>query len=349
MNPLLSIIIPNYNHTHRLPTLLANIAGQKFQDFEIILVDDCSDEPLDDLVETWQAKGLSLRLFRNAFRQYTKNTRLNGVEQARGDLITFLDADDLLVDDTTLGFHVVMLRETKAELLQFQVASYINDKIDLKLFEWTKPLGEHLVGPQIFERYVQENLRSHLVYGKIATRGLWQKCLEPARASSVRRYQEDLLLCSLLFFHARNYVGSDKIGYTRTWQDKNEEKAIGRIASLYAMLTEFLPYIERNGASQDTATTVRASLLERLQNNAMIASGNAMLDGRVLLAHCSPQLDTLLHEIEQHCSMEIFAKALLAAFPILQIQELKMKNELLQMEKLEVENKYFKRADGLME
>ena len=321
MKPLLSIIIPTYNHTHRLPALLENIAGQKFRDFEVILVDDCSDNPCDAIVEAWKNKGLELRLFRNHCRQYTKNTRLNGVEQARGELITFVDADDLLAGNAALGFHVDMLREKKADLLHFQIASYKTEKVDHKLFEWTKPLGEHLAGVRIFEKYVQENLRSHLVYGKIATRGLWQKCLEPARASSVLRYQEDLLLCSLLFFHAQSYVGSDRIGYTRSWRSKDLEKSIGRVASLFAMLTEFLPYIESRGARKATVQAVGSWLMKVLQDHVAMAAEHTMA------VHGNPPSDALLHEIEQHCSMEIFIKALLTGFPCQRIRELEKENQ----------------------
>ena len=293
------------------------------RDFEVILVDDCSDEAFDDPTEAWRAKGVNLRLFRNPFRQYTKDTRLNGVEQARGELITFVDADDLLTDDTTLGLHVAMLRETKADLLQFQVESKTEAPMP-HLAEWTKPLGAHLTGARIFEHYVRENFRSHLIYGKIATRELWQKCLEPARASSVRRYQEDLLLCSLLFFHARSYVGSPRIGYTRVWRDKTTQKALGRTASIYAMLTEFLPYIASNGASSAIVIEAKGRLQNKLSDYAMITAATVMLDDDG--ARPAPSDDLLVREIVQHCSLESFVKALLTGFPVLRMQALEMEN-----------------------
>ena len=325
MNPLLSIIIPTYNHNHRLPALLENIVWQKFRDFEVILVDDCSDEPCDALVEAWQNKGLELRLFRNPCRQYTKDTRLNGVEQARGDLIMFVDADDLLAGNTALDYHVAMQRETEAELLHFQVASYKAGKVEHKQFEWAKPLGDHLTGSQIFEKYVQENLRSHLIYGKIATRGLWQKCLEPARASSVRRGKEDQLLCSLLFFHAQSYVGSDRVGYTRIWRDKSPERALGRTAGLYAMLTELLPYLRSQGATEAVIRAFEKRLLDFLRHYlGMTAERAASLYGYAIP-------DTFIHEITQHCSVETFTKAALAGFSLQQqrTRELQKENNLL--------------------
>ena len=334
MPPLLSIIIPTYNHAHCLPGLLKNIAGQKFRDFEVILVDDCSDDPYDAIIEAWNNQGFDLRLFRNPCRQYTKNTRLNGVEQARGDLVMFVDADDLLTGDTALGFHVAMLREKNADLLHFQVASYKTDamdKMDPELFAWTRPLGEYLSGQEIFERYAREDLRSHLVYGKIATRELWQKCMEPARASSIRRYQEDLLLCSLLFFHARSYVGSNKIGYIRSWRDKTFEKSIGRTASLYAMLTEFVPYIGRNGAGDAAIQATGAYLMKNLRNHVVMAAG------RALGVHGCPTSDGLIREIEEHCDVATFVKALMTGFP------------LHHMFKLENENQIFKQHIAVLE
>ena len=42
--PTVSIVVPNYNHGRFLAQRLSSILGQNFQDFELILLDDCSTD-----------------------------------------------------------------------------------------------------------------------------------------------------------------------------------------------------------------------------------------------------------------------------------------------------------------
>ncbi len=42
--PLVSVIIPNYNHSKYLHERIDSVLGQEFQDFELIILDDCSPD-----------------------------------------------------------------------------------------------------------------------------------------------------------------------------------------------------------------------------------------------------------------------------------------------------------------
>ncbi|MBQ4133497.1 MAG: glycosyltransferase family 2 protein, partial [Desulfovibrionaceae bacterium] len=248
MPPTLSIIITNYNYTDKLPGLFANIMAQTISDYEVVLVDDCSDTSPDAVVDEWRNKGLPIVLSKNKTRQYTKDSRLNGIEVSRGELITFIDADDLFYKTRVLEYHVNMAQELGVEILHFSALHYENGKISKNPFIWTQPIGEHLTGKDIFKKYVVNRLNGHTVWGKIVTRDLWLRCMEPARASAVRRYCEDLALCSFLFFHAKSYYGSNRLGYEREWVDRVAQKSFGRYMTYYTQMTEFITYVRANGA-----------------------------------------------------------------------------------------------------
>lgn len=269
MPPLLSVIIPHYNHHADLPKALDSILAQSLKDLETVIVDDCSDAPCDDIVALYRAKGLNITLARNEKRAYTKESRLIGVEAAQGRLIAFLDADDFFYKNAALEYHVERLLETDADIAQFG-SIYYADGVRLPQSPWwTKALAEGLLsGEEIFRTYLRGDCAGHMVWGKIATRDLWLACLPAARASSVRRYQEDLLLGSLLFFHARRYLGSSRIGYVHF--NNNLEalhKGFGRCASLYSMLTEFIPYIRRKGADDGLCEDMRDFLSRTIKSN----------------------------------------------------------------------------------
>lgn len=54
--PKKSIIVPNYNHAKYLPKRLDSIVNQTFQNFEVILLDDCSTDNSLEIIEEY-AKG----------------------------------------------------------------------------------------------------------------------------------------------------------------------------------------------------------------------------------------------------------------------------------------------------
>jgi hypothetical protein len=134
---------------------------------------------------------------------------------------------------------------------------------------WAKSsLADDLRNKDIFRTYLRNNCNGHLVWGKIATRELWLKCMPHAQASSVRRYAEDLLLCSLLFLHARHYIGSHRIGYVYYHNNSaGLHKAFGRCASLYAMITEFLPYMQQQGADAAECKIMHTYLFSHIKEN----------------------------------------------------------------------------------
>ncbi len=49
-----SVIVPNYNHAPYLKQRLDSIFNQTFQDFEVIILDDCSTDQSRDIIEQIQ-------------------------------------------------------------------------------------------------------------------------------------------------------------------------------------------------------------------------------------------------------------------------------------------------------
>jgi len=270
MPPLLSVIIPHYNHLEALPKALDSVLAQTLKDLETVIVDDCSDLPCEDIVSAYRAKGLDITLVRNATRKYTKESRLVGVEAARGKLITFLDADDALYQDAALAHHAELLLETDADIVHFD-CQYYRDGVEQEESRWwAKPLAEELRDGEIFRAWLRADCAGHMVWGKIATRELWLACLPHARSSSVRRYMEDFLFGALLFFHARRYIGSSRLGYVYFHDNAAAlHKAFGRCTSLYAMLSELVPYMRRKGADAGLCADMRAYLLKKTRENMM--------------------------------------------------------------------------------
>ena len=91
-HPIVSVIIPTYNHGHLIGRALESVLSQTFQDFEIIVVDNYSTDNTDLVLASYACSRLTvLKVHNFGSIAYSRN---HGISHARGDWIAFLDSDD---------------------------------------------------------------------------------------------------------------------------------------------------------------------------------------------------------------------------------------------------------------
>lgn len=92
---MISIIVPNYNHLKFLPQRMESILSQTFQDYEIILLDDCSSDGSREWLESMHSCPRVKHIVLNEtnsgspFKQWRK-----GIELAEGEFIWIAESDD---------------------------------------------------------------------------------------------------------------------------------------------------------------------------------------------------------------------------------------------------------------
>ena len=95
MPGLVSVIIPHFNTVETLGVAIDSVRYQTYRAWELIVVDDCSTEPLDALVDLVEEDD-RISLIRLPSNSGTPGAPRNkGIELARGEFIAFLDADDI--------------------------------------------------------------------------------------------------------------------------------------------------------------------------------------------------------------------------------------------------------------
>lgn len=93
--PQVSIIVPNYNHAPYLRERLDSILAQTYQDFELLLLDDCSTDNSREILEEYAAKDPRIRLLFNDKNSGSPFAQWNrGAEQAGGDFLWIAESDD---------------------------------------------------------------------------------------------------------------------------------------------------------------------------------------------------------------------------------------------------------------
>lgn len=93
--PAVSVIVPNYNHAAFLRQRVESILEQSYQDFEVLLLDDCSTDNSCEVLELYRSRPKVSRIVYNeknsgsAFRQWNK-----GIALAQGEWIWIAESDD---------------------------------------------------------------------------------------------------------------------------------------------------------------------------------------------------------------------------------------------------------------
>lgn len=94
-NPLVSVIIPNYNHARYLEQRLESVFNQTYQNFEVIFLDDCSTDNSLEIIEKYKDNPHLSQIVVNEensgspFKQWNK-----GFGLAKGEFIWIAESDD---------------------------------------------------------------------------------------------------------------------------------------------------------------------------------------------------------------------------------------------------------------
>lgn len=144
---LVSIIMPSYNTGRFIKESIESVLAQTYQNWELIIVDDCSTDNTDEVVASFQDN--RIRFFKNDVNSGAAVSRNRALREAKGKWIAFLDSDDLWLPEK-LEKQISFMEQND---YHFSYTEY--EEID----ENGKPLGRYVTGPK-----------------KITKRGMYNYC-----------------------------------------------------------------------------------------------------------------------------------------------------------------------------
>ena len=98
MSELVSIIMPSYNTGEFISNSIQSVLNQTHENWELIIVDDCSTDNTDNVVSTF-LKDPRINYIKNVKNYGAAISRNRALREARGKWIAFLDSDDLWVPE----------------------------------------------------------------------------------------------------------------------------------------------------------------------------------------------------------------------------------------------------------
>lgn len=119
-----SIIIPTYNSQKTIEETIASVQQQSFTDYEIIIIDDGSQDNTVAVIKNIVEPRLQLFVYENGGVATARN---RGISQATGEFIAFLDADDLWSPDK-LASQVAALSQNPQSKVVYSWTKYIDEQ-----------------------------------------------------------------------------------------------------------------------------------------------------------------------------------------------------------------------------
>lgn len=116
-----SVIVPVYNAENYLREAIESVLNQTYTDLELLLINDRSTDNSKKICEKYSKKDERIILLENDTENHGPGpTRNIGLDNATGDFIYFMDADDW-IDKGLLEICIDRMRETNADIVQFGI------------------------------------------------------------------------------------------------------------------------------------------------------------------------------------------------------------------------------------
>jgi glycosyltransferase involved in cell wall biosynthesis len=159
--PFFSIIIPTYNRAYLLSKAIESVIGQTFTNWELLIIDDGSTDNTNELVKSFTDSRIRYIWQENQERSAARN---NGIKQAKGDYICFLDSDDYFLQNHLEVFYAD-IENKKFPVAMFYIQPAIIQTRPYNVFERIlKSMitsQESCIHKEIFSKY-QYNIELHI-------------------------------------------------------------------------------------------------------------------------------------------------------------------------------------------
>lgn len=137
--PLVSVLIANYNNGKYLEEALNSIYNQTYRNWEIVIVDDCSSDNSLSIYKSLE-NDKRIRIYTNTNNQGCGYTKRRCAEEAIGDICAFVDPDDTIVSDALEK--MVKLHGEHPDYSLIHAKPYFCD-------EFLKIIGEYAAGRDV--------------------------------------------------------------------------------------------------------------------------------------------------------------------------------------------------------
>jgi len=225
--PFFSICFPAYNMENYIAKAILSVLNQSFQNFEIIIVNDYSNDSTKDIIKKFQTEESRIKLINHSKNLGVYYSRVDAILLSRGKYIILMDPDDMLLNPKLLEMLYDYNLKYNLDIIEFSVICFLEKKGYLKIIE--KYYHYHNFNKKIiyqpelsdihFYNYTTKNfskVQCRVIWNKIIRREILLKSIQYIGLEYYKKFfitAEDTLINIICFHFANNYSNIDLPGY----------------------------------------------------------------------------------------------------------------------------------------
>lgn len=253
-----SVVVPVHNREDYIENTLNSVLTQTFKNFEVICVDDCSDDGTVGIIRKMQENDSRIVLIELKEGSSAFIARKRGIERAQGEYILFLDSDDAFAER---GLEIIdnALKEKPADILHFN-AVVVNAGTSPERVEMNQnlisPYLDELSGEDVFFGCFTEKLYKFTIWNKAFSAAVCKKAMAMID-DGVYMKANDLMLFLPVAYCAESYRGVDTepayeyyLGRGSTGMELLDYKSFARYCALADAVKGLFLFAEKNGLEE---------------------------------------------------------------------------------------------------
>lgn len=195
----ISVIVPIYNSEKYLDECIKSILEQTYENFELILVNDGSNDKSIEICNNYQSNEKRIKVL-NLEHNGVSNARNKGIDIATGQWICFVDSDDI-IDKTFLKTLITLVKEYKSDIAEVDFG-YMHKKYK-KIKEKNEIYNSYEMAKRL---YSTNGIRTAIITNKLYNIDLFKKI----KFDLDRQNEDDFIIHKLLFATKKDIVINNK-------------------------------------------------------------------------------------------------------------------------------------------
>lgn len=227
-NPIISIILTNYNQFHCIHKSIRSIQNQSIKNLEIIIIDDCSSDNSTEIIKRYQKEDKRIVIIEHKRNKGKIKSRSDGIKIAKGKYITILDGDDALIHKDILKNALYIAKLGNLDVVEFKMIMFRRGKLKKWENQYPKSAYNYIIyQPELRTKFFTLTPNKILENRSICAKIIRNKILKKVVLRIGKKYTEDYILTYedtmmvfILFQIANSYYYMKEEGYYYSKDDK---------------------------------------------------------------------------------------------------------------------------------
>ena len=234
--PYLSICIPSFNMKSYIKKVVISILNQSFQNFEIVIVNDNSNDTTLSEIKKLQLEDNRIKLINHSKNLGVYNSRVDAVISSKGKYLILIDSDDMFINPNLFQKLYNYNLKYNLDIIEYTVICYVEKRNIIKIigryYHFHNFSRIIISQPELDDIYYYWNSKNHIL-SNVGCRVIWNKIIRRKTLIKSIEYigkyyyemffitAEDTIINLISFHFAQNYSNINFPGYMYNIREKS--------------------------------------------------------------------------------------------------------------------------------